>query len=276
MVPCPRAGTNEMGFLNKKQEQIIQLNPIHNTSHHTHQTNSTHKNWSNKPPRHQSVRPPTIRHPTIRPQTIRPQTIKPKTSNHPTPQTKHKKNPKEQANTTHQIGKRREKNAKKPWPPPTKERSTCQQSMNDRTGSDAGKPPNRNRTPTSSVPTPSNHRIHATSSNTRPNRRRKSTGNVRPENMDQTIDNDAKEPGPLQQRDASAAEPEDAVAESMDETMDGDPVANTHRSTKSSIDRPKKITGLNQPPSALTRNQRINQRRRHNKRQNKTSARKCP
>ena len=89
MVPCPRAGTNEMGFLNKKQEQIIQLNPIRNTSHHTHQTNSTHKNWSNKPPRHQSIRPPTLRPPTLRPQTLRPQT-----SDHPTPQTEHQPNPK--------------------------------------------------------------------------------------------------------------------------------------------------------------------------------------
>ena len=75
------------------------------------------------------------------------------------------------------------------------------------------------------------------------------TGNVRPENMDQTIDNDAKEPGPLQQRDASAAEPEDAVAESMDETMDGDLAAATpntklkNKSEKQTQDRPRNTKG---------------------------------
>ena len=48
------------------------------------------------------------------------------------------------------------------------------------------------------------------------------TGNVRPENMDQTMDDDAKEPGPFQQRNDPATETEDAVAESMDESTDGD------------------------------------------------------
>ena len=112
MVPCARAGTNKMGFLKEKYEQIIELNPLQNTNEHAHQTNSTHKNWSNKPPRHQSIRHPTIRPPTLRPQTLRPQTIRPQTSDHPTPQTEHQPYPKKQANTTHQKGKKREKTRK--------------------------------------------------------------------------------------------------------------------------------------------------------------------
>ena len=45
--------------------------------------------------------------------------------------------------------------------------------------------------------------------------------------MDETMDDDAKDPGPFQQRNDPATEPEDAVAESMDETMDGDLAAAT-------------------------------------------------
>ena len=45
---------------------------------------------------------------------------------------------------------------------------------------------------------------------------------IPPETMDEAMDDDTKDPGPFQQRSDPAAEPEDAVAESMDETMDGD------------------------------------------------------
>ena len=43
---------------------------------------------------------------------------------------------------------------------------------------------------------------------------------IPPETMDEAMDDDTKDPGPFQQRNDPAAEPEDAVAESMDETMD--------------------------------------------------------
>ena len=48
------------------------------------------------------------------------------------------------------------------------------------------------------------------------------TGNVPPETMDEAMDDDTKDPGPFQQRNDPATEPKDAVAESMDETMDCD------------------------------------------------------
>ena len=41
------------------------------------------------------------------------------------------------------------------------------------------------------------------------------------------MDDDAKGPGPFQQRGASAAEPEETVAEGMDGAMDGNPVTTT-------------------------------------------------
>ena len=40
--------------------------------------------------------------------------------------------------------------------------------------------------------------------------------------MDEAMDYDAMVPGPFRQRSDPAAEPEDAVAEIMDEVMDGD------------------------------------------------------
>ena len=43
------------------------------------------------------------------------------------------------------------------------------------------------------------------------------TGNGQPETTDEAMGDDAKDPGQFQQRGPSAAEPEDAVAESIDE-----------------------------------------------------------
>eukprot|EP00614_Pseudopedinella_elastica_P012583 CAMPEP_0172591984 /NCGR_PEP_ID=MMETSP1068-20121228/10878_1 /TAXON_ID=35684 /ORGANISM="Pseudopedinella elastica, Strain CCMP716" /LENGTH=84 /DNA_ID=CAMNT_0013388759 /DNA_START=309 /DNA_END=563 /DNA_ORIENTATION=- len=40
--------------------------------------------------------------------------------------------------------------------------------------------------------------------------------------MDETMDDDTKDPEPFQQGGTPAADSEDAIAESMDETMDGD------------------------------------------------------
>ena len=55
------------------------------------------------------------------------------------------------------------------------------------------------------------------------------TGNVPPETMDETMDDDAKDPGPFQQRNTPAADSEDAAAESMEEAMDGDSHPRTAR-----------------------------------------------
>ena len=45
--------------------------------------------------------------------------------------------------------------------------------------------------------------------------------------MDEAMGDDTKDPGPFQQRGSPAAEPENAVTESMDETMDCDLAAPT-------------------------------------------------
>ena len=75
------------------------------------------------------------------------------------------------------------------------------------------------------------------------------TGNVPPGTMDETMDDDTKDPGPFQQRNDPAAEPEDAAAESMDETMDGDLAAATpntklkNKSEKQTQDKPRNTKG---------------------------------
>ena len=53
---------------------------------------------------------------------------------------------------------------------------------------------------------------------------------------------DTKDPGPFQQRGTPTAEPEDAVAESMDETMDDDLVATTVSTPTPNTNRTSKKT----------------------------------
>ena len=55
------------------------------------------------------------------------------------------------------------------------------------------------------------------------------TGNFPPETMNEAMDDYAKDPGPFEQRSDPATEHENAVVESMDETMDGDLAAKTIR-----------------------------------------------
>ena len=53
------------------------------------------------------------------------------------------------------------------------------------------------------------------------------TGNFPPETMNEAMNDYAKDPGPFQQRSDPATEHENAVVESMNETMDGDLAATT-------------------------------------------------
>ena len=75
--------------------------------------------------------------------------------------------------------------------------------------------------------------------------------NVRPEAMDETMDDDAKDPGIFQRRSASGAKPEDAVTGSMDEKMDCEITTTTTLDPHSGVPRPTNLDQLN-------RKQRIN------------------
>ena len=73
--------------------------------------------------------------------------------------------------------------------------------------------------------------------------------------MDEAIDDDTKDLGQFQQRGTPAADSEDAVAESMDEAMDGDFTTTT---------APTPHTGAPRPANwdQLTRGQNLNWKRR--------------
>eukprot|EP00614_Pseudopedinella_elastica_P018983 CAMPEP_0172647986 /NCGR_PEP_ID=MMETSP1068-20121228/241036_1 /TAXON_ID=35684 /ORGANISM="Pseudopedinella elastica, Strain CCMP716" /LENGTH=219 /DNA_ID=CAMNT_0013462285 /DNA_START=470 /DNA_END=1129 /DNA_ORIENTATION=+ len=94
----------------------------------------------------------------------------------------------------------------------------------------------------------------------------KRRGNVRPETMDEAMDDGTKDPGPFQQRNDPATKPKDAVAESMDESKDGDsrPQPAGYYSRAPFPDRPftnASATRHELPQPQQTKAQKKNQRR---------------
>jgi len=80
--------------------------------------------------------------------------------------------------------------------------------------------------------------------------------------MDETMDDDAKDPGIFQQRSASGAKPEDTVAENMDEAMDGDSTTTTARTPHTEAPRPANW-------DQLSKKQKHNRKRQQKKRSSK-------
>ena len=85
------------------------------------------------------------------------------------------------------------------------------------------------------------------------------TGNVPPKTTDEVMDDGTKDPGPFQQGSDPAAEPEEAVAENMDESMDDDETR----------DRPAMAKSTQAHSRSLTEKQRRNTQKNAKKRAKK-------
>ena len=71
------------------------------------------------------------------------------------------------------------------------------------------------------------------------------TGNAPPETIDQAMGDDTKGPGEVQQRNAPATEPEDKVAENMDEAMNDDTTTATAPAPHAGAPRPANWDQMN-------------------------------